>query len=305
MAACSDELIWSMVNHGFCVFRVKVLPNNMCRNPYNLTGLCSRRNCPVANSRYATVMEENGKLFLMTKTIERAHMPSKMWEKSELSSDLKVAMQQISNKLAYWPNHMVSKCKARYVKLTQMLIRMRRIELRPQMDLVRYHKKTERREAARAKKAEAVAMIDQTIKKELFSRLLKGTYPTEMIDLDKGVKELVEKHLNGTLPTEEEQREKEREKEMEMEQDIDDMHTEFVEGDFESDGEDEEYGQGEEAEIPDLEDLVPSAKKRRKQDTSSTSSQAAKKKTGKKARGSRVEIEYEQERDAVSEEQRQ
>ena len=208
MAACSDELVWMMICHGFCNFRVKTKPHNMCRNPYNLTGLCSHLNCPVANSQYATVLEDNGKLYLMTKTIERAHMPSKMWEKSELSSDLKTAMQQISNKLAYWPGHMVAKCKARYVKLTQMLIRMRRIELRPQMELVRFHKKSERREAARAKKAEAVAMIDQQIKKELFSRLLKGTYPTEMIDLDKGVKELVEKHLKGTLPTEEEQREK-------------------------------------------------------------------------------------------------
>jgi len=208
---------------------------------------------------------------------------------------------------------MIAKCKARYVKLTQMLIRMRRIELAPQMDLVRYHKKTERREAARAQKAEAVAMIDQTIKKELFSRLLKGTYPTEMIDLDKGVKELVEKHLKGTLPTEEEQREQEREKELEMEQDIDDMHTEYVEGDFESDADDDDYNEteGTSGDIPDLEDLVPSAKKRRKDTTSSSSSSSSaaaakkKKKPTKKTRGSHVEIEYEQERDTTSEEQRQ
>jgi len=292
MSACSDELVWTMICHGFCNFRVKTLPHNMCRNPYNLTGLCSHLNCPVANSRYATVLEDNGKLYLMTKTIERAHMPSKMWEKSELSSDLKTAMQQINNKLAYWPNHMIAKCKARYVKLTQMLIRMRRIELRPQMELVRYHKKSERREAARAKKAEAAAMIDQTIKKELFSRLLKGTYPTDMIDLDKGVKELVEKHLQGTLPTEEEQQ---REKEAELEEEIDDMPTEYVEGDFESDG--EEFNEDESG-VPDLEDLVPSAKKRR------TTPEAEKKKK-KPSKKSRVEIEYEQERDTASEEQRQ
>ena len=297
MASCSDELVWHMICHGYCSFRVKGLPNNMCRNPYNLTGLCGHMNCPLANSRYATVLEENGKLYLMTKTIERSHMPSKMWEKSELSADLTKAMEQISNKLAYWPSHILAKCKARYVKLTQMLIRMRRIELRPSMDIRLYHKKSERRDAARARKAESAAMIEQQIKKELFSRLLKGTYPTEMIDLDKGVKELVAKHLEGTLPTEEEQRERAQRQQAELEREIDDtMTTEYVEGDYESDAEDADTAAAAAAAgsaMPDLEDLVPSAKRRR------TDSAAAKKRgAAKKPRRPHVEIEYENEREA-------
>lgn len=295
MASCSDELVWHMICHGYCSFRVKGLPNNMCRNPYNLTGLCGHMNCPLANSRYATVLEENGKLYLMTKTIERSHMPSKMWEKSELSADLTKAMEQISNKLAYWPSHILAKCKARYVKLTQMLIRMRRIELRPSMDIRLYHKKSERRDAARARKAESAAMIEQQIKKELFSRLLKGTYPTEMIDLDKGVKELVAKHLEGTLPTEEEQRERAQRQQAELEREIDDtMTTEYVEGDYESDAEDADTAAAAAGSaMPDLEDLVPSAKRRR------TDSAAAKKRgAAKKPRRPHVEIEYENEREA-------
>lgn len=299
MASCSDELVWHMICHGYCSYRMKALPNNMCRNPYNLTGLCSHMNCPLANSRYATVLEENGKLYLMTKTIERSHMPSKMWEKDELSADLKKAMEQISNKLAYWPNHIVAKCKARYVKLTQMLIRMRRIELRPQMAIERYHKKSERRDAARALKAESAAMIEQQIKKELFSRLLKGTYPTEMIDLDKGVKDLVAKHLQGTLPTEEQQRERAERQQAELEDEIDGaMATEYVEGDYESDVEDADTAAAAAAAsrgVPDLEDLVPSAKKRR---TTEAAAGAAKKRGApKKPRRPRVEIEYENERE--------
>lgn len=174
----NDETIWSCINQNHCSFRVKLTQpkQNFCRNQYNVTGLCNRVSCPLANSQYATVIEEEGVCYLYMKTVERAHSPKNMWEKVKLSRNFLQALEQISKQMEYWPEHQVNRCKQRLTKMRQMLIRMRKLSMKEGAKLVPIKKKTERRERGRELKAEAAAKVDLAIEKELLERLKQGTY---------------------------------------------------------------------------------------------------------------------------------
>ena len=132
-----------------------------------------------------------GVCYLYIKTIERAHLPSQLWEKIKLSATYSTALEQIDEQLAFWPNFNVHKCKQRLTKLRQMLQRMRRIKLRVKEKMTTIKKKTERRDKIRELKAEKVARIENQIETELLERLKKGVYG-KMYDIEEKKEEEVE-----------------------------------------------------------------------------------------------------------------
>ncbi|KAI8823160.1 ribosomal L28e protein family-domain-containing protein [Fimicolochytrium jonesii] len=310
-----DEVIWKTIAHNFCSYKVKTTTQNFCRNEYNVTGLCNRQSCPLANSRYATVREHEGKLYLYMKTVERAHTPAKMWERIRLSKNYAQALEQIDKELIYWPQFQIHKCKQRATKMTQYLIRMRKLQLKPRPQLIGVKKKVERREARREAKAEAAARLDQNIEKELLDRLKKGVYGTDAIVNDKQsafVGALDKLADEGEVELDEEDwEEDEEELEGEMErEDEDDLEREFVSDvsdeeedledgfgtmEFVSD-EDEEDDSGDDADqLSGSDDGTDAASTTSSQPPKAKRSKPATAKGRKDQKRARIEVEYETE----------
>jgi protein MAK16 len=131
----------------------------------------------LANSRYATIREHNGRLYLYMKTIERAHTPNKLWERMKLSQNYERALDQVDSQLQYWPKALIHRNKQRLTKIHQYLIRSRKLKLtKNKPKIVTVNHQQEKLEDRREVKALKAAKLENSIKGELLERLKKGAY---------------------------------------------------------------------------------------------------------------------------------
>ncbi|KAI4244689.1 MAG: hypothetical protein L6R40_002893 [Gallowayella cf. fulva] len=309
----SDEIVWQVINQQFCSYKLKTTKKQtFCRNEHNVTGLCNRQSCPLANSRYATIRPSptTGTLYLYLKTIERAHLPSKTWTRIALPSSYPAALSQIDTRLQYWPKFLVHKCKQRLTRLTQVAIRTRKLlkeeERLGEKTVPRLGPKVRRREEGRERKAAAAAKVERAIERELMERLMSGAYGDRPLNVEEGVWRKVlramERKGEGERDVDfDEGIEEEEEEEMEEEGMGGVEYVSDIEGSEDEDLGDLEEWLGEESgEESDSGSESGSDSDSDKPSTGDKRKRAAgpAPKPKRKTKGPKVEIEYEQETEA-------
>lgn len=178
-----DKRIWEAIgNKKTCSFKLNTKLETLCKNEYNVTGVCNEFSCPLANTKYATVRSINEELFLFVKEPERCHTPNKMYEKIKLSADYNEALTEIEKNLEFWDDEVIHKCKQRMTKLTEYHERIQYVKEHGEQELTVRKTKMNRREKIRALRALNSLDFEKEIGNELLMRLEAGIYGEENKD---------------------------------------------------------------------------------------------------------------------------
>lgn len=244
----SDELIWQILDKQFCSYKRTGIDQDMCSHPLNVYQVCKRIFCPLSNSRYATIIEKKGKIYLLLKSPEKTHLPNQQWDKILLSENYEQGLKDIDALLQFWDHRVRRRCKIRFTKIKLYLRRMRRLRMSIRPGLTHFKKRQERRLDSREERALNVAKVENRIQEELLNRLRTGVYGT-IYDQQRG--KLLEK-------------EERRKRKNNINQDLSDDNEEEEEDQVEEEEEEEFFAdyqlQGEKEleldDIGDIEDII-------------------------------------------------
>ena len=224
----------------------------------------------MANSRYATIIEEKGVCYLKIKTAERAHTPKELWETIKLDASYKKAMEQIDKELEYWPNFIKHKCKQRFTRIRQVLVKRKKIRMEGSEEYQIISRKAEKREKTRLVKAEKAAVIENHITEELLNNLKKGKY-NEIYNYPlNNFNKVLEKETEGI------------QQEESIEEDDDNYEKGYIEDFSDEEGEESDEGMNDD----DIDDIF---------NTSTAKTKSTGKQLGKKKQRGKINYEVEKE----------
>ena len=242
----------------------------------------------MANSRYSTVYEEKGVCYLKMKTAERAHTPKELWESVKLDPSYNKALEQIDTELQYWPKFLVHKCKQRFTRLRQILVKRRKMKLEGSAEYKIVSHKAERREVKRLAKISKSAMIENQVKNGLLQNLKDRKYD--------GIYNINQKAFEKVLEAENEDEQLDEEF---AEEDYEPGYiNDFSDEEGEDDNNEQDENEGKESD-DDIDDIFNQKnegdEKGKESDENSEDVNKKNKKTGKKRKRPKYEIEVERE----------